>query len=143
MTIAVDFDGTIVTNQYPSIGVSVGAVPVIHVFQKLGFHVYLYTCRQSTQLDDALEWCSEHQIPLTTNQCSTTDNPHSKQYYDVLIDDHSFGCPITVIAGQRVTDWTKVAEWLFITKFISLGSYQKLLQDISDDIRNSYSINEK
>jgi len=56
--IAVDFDGTIVTHNYPEIG-----TPIIHIInylkeqKRIGNQLILWTCRSGKELMDAVEYC--------------------------------------------------------------------------------------
>jgi predicted mannosyl-3-phosphoglycerate phosphatase (HAD superfamily) len=43
--IAVDFDGTCVTHEYPYMGNDIGAVPVLRELAESGFKLILFTMR--------------------------------------------------------------------------------------------------
>lgn len=45
MIIAVDFDGTCVTHEFPEVGKDIGAVPVLKELVKKGHKIILYTMR--------------------------------------------------------------------------------------------------
>ena len=45
MYIAIDFDGTCVTHEYPNIGKDIGAIPVLKQLVKDGHKLILYTMR--------------------------------------------------------------------------------------------------
>ena len=69
MTIAVDFDGTIVTNRYPQIGSEKPfAVQTLKMLQKEGHHLILWTCRRDEELVDALNWCKERGLYFLTHK---------------------------------------------------------------------------
>ena len=63
--IAVDFDGCLVTNQYPDIG-----EPIIETISALkaehenGAKIILWTCRRGKHLVDAVAWCVDQGIHL-------------------------------------------------------------------------------
>ena len=60
--IAVDFDGTLCTNNWPEIGEpNLKLVSYLKKRQKLGDKLILWTCRCGKHLTEALEWC--------TNEC--------------------------------------------------------------------------
>lgn len=60
-TIAVDFDGTLCTNNYPDIGEPIyEVINFIKNKQDEGCKVILNTCRAGVYLFQALEWCHEH-----------------------------------------------------------------------------------
>ena len=61
MIIAVDFDGTIVEQNYPKIGKEISfAIETLKMLQGKGHRLILWTYRAGRQLDDALEFCSSH-----------------------------------------------------------------------------------
>jgi len=63
--IAVDFDGTLVTNKFPDMG-----EPIWHVIHDLkkeqtnGAKVILWTCRAGKMLDAAVAFCADNGIRL-------------------------------------------------------------------------------
>ena len=63
--IAVDFDGTLVTNEYPNIG-----APIHETIAKLkreqadGAKIILWTCREGVHVGEAINWCIKHDIRL-------------------------------------------------------------------------------
>lgn len=58
MIIAVDFDGTLVTDCYPSIGIpKEEIVQGIKEHQKAGDKIILWTCRTGTALIEAVDYC--------------------------------------------------------------------------------------
>jgi hypothetical protein len=61
MIIAIDFDGTIVTNKYPNIGEpNWGVINTIKSHQLKGDKIILWTCRNSDRLVAAVEYCKEY-----------------------------------------------------------------------------------
>lgn len=60
MTIAVDFDGTIVEHRYPAIGRERPfATATLRQLMKDGHKLILWTVREGELLDEAVEWCKE------------------------------------------------------------------------------------
>ena len=60
MTIAVDFDGTIVTHEYPKIGKELPfATDTLKLLIKEGHKLILWSVRENELLDEAVEWCRE------------------------------------------------------------------------------------
>ena len=56
--IAIDFDGTIVENQYPVIGRERPfALRTLRALQDKGFLLILWTCRTGADLEAAVEFC--------------------------------------------------------------------------------------
>jgi hypothetical protein len=63
MTIAVDFDGTIVEHKYPEIGkINLFAFETLKELQKQGHDLILWTSRYGKELDDAVNFCKSHGI---------------------------------------------------------------------------------
>lgn len=141
LIIAVDFDNTIVTDAYPQIGYPIGAFPVLKLLQSKGHHIYLYSCRQDHLLAQACDYCESKGLHISTShECwSMEDHPYSKQYFDILIDDHAFNCPTTIINNQRVVYWTRIALWLGENDYITREEYLQLYDDINKEIRDSLS----
>ena len=67
MTIAVDFDGTIVTHEYPNIGKEIPfAVQTLKMLQDDGHKLILWTVREGDLLRDAIQWCREKGLEFYT-----------------------------------------------------------------------------
>lgn len=120
MDIAVDFDGTCVTHEFPEIGKEIGATPVLRRIVE-HHNIILFTMRSNGQehgnvLDDAIEWFDERDIPLLGVQ----NNPHNdwsdspKAYANLYIDDLALGCPLLhpVHGGRPYIDWGAVEKML-------------------------------
>ena len=59
-TIAVDFDGTIVTHEYPKIGTELPfATETLKMLIKDHHQLILWTVREGKLLQDAIDWCKE------------------------------------------------------------------------------------
>lgn len=100
-TIAVDFDGTLVTHDFPRIGRAVpGAFEWLQKFQEAGATLILWTMRSDGDahgdvLTDAVNFCREHGVEfdsVNSNPQDWTTSP--KIYADIYIDDRAFGCPL-------------------------------------------------
>lgn len=95
--IAVDFDNTIAKTRYPEI---VEPIPeTINFLRKAkenGVTIILWTCREGTVLDDAVEWCKRNNVPIdlvNENVPSRSEywgNDSRKIGADLYIDDKSF-----------------------------------------------------
>ena len=123
LVIAVDFDGTCVTHEYPYIGQDVGAVPVLRELVEQGHRLILYTMRSGKLEKEALAWFQQHDIPLY----AVNKNPTQKQWTkspkvhaDVYIDDGALGCPLIRSANtsRPYVDWVKVREWLIAERIL-------------------------
>lgn len=116
--IAIDFDGTCVEHEYPSVGMDVeGAVETLRALNNKGHRLILFTMRSGDKLDKAIKWFKDREIELwavneNPEQREWTESP--KVFADVYIDDAALGCPIMFIDGVRrpVINWRKVREWL-------------------------------
>jgi len=65
--IAVDFDGTLCTNNWPGIGSPNYEVLSYIIGQKhFGARIILWTCRSGERLDAALKWCEEYGLKFDT-----------------------------------------------------------------------------
>ena len=78
--LAVDFDGTLVENQFPGIGkpdhVIAGAV---RAYKDMGWKIILWTCRTDEMLQDAVDFCKEQ---LGIEFDAVNDNlPEVQQYF--------------------------------------------------------------
>ena len=99
MTIAIDFDGTIVTNRYPEIGQEVPfAVETLKMLISDRHRLILWTCREGELLDEALRWCRERGIEFYAvnrdyPEETIDNNPHfsRKLKADLFIDDRNLG----------------------------------------------------
>lgn len=97
MKIAVDFDGTVVDNAYPKIGkVKPFAFETLKQLMADGHTLILWTCRQGSLLDQAVEFCKAagvvfYAVNSNYPEESPSDNLARKITADLFIDDHNFG----------------------------------------------------
>lgn len=95
--LAVDFDGTIVEDQFPLLGEpSLVVVDTIKEYQKAGWKVILWTCRTDAQLKEAVDFC-ETELDLHFDAVNQ-NLPEIQAYYggdtrkvfaDLYLDDRS------------------------------------------------------
>lgn len=122
MDIAVDFDGTVVTHEYPNVGEDVeNAVNTLHKMVHAGYNIIINTMRSGKELADAIEWYNTRGIKLygvnvNPTQHKWTSSP--KVYAQISIDDINFGCPVRWQNGHRVVDWFEIERELFGKKMI-------------------------
>ena len=115
MYIAIDFDGTCVTHDYPRIGKDIGAVTVLKRLVEAGHKLILNTMRSGKELQDAVNWFNENGIELYgANENSTqkrwTQSP--KVYANLYIDDAALGCPLRMnsdLSERPFVDWEVVS----------------------------------
>ena len=86
MVIAVDFDGTCVTHEFPQVGKDIGAVPVLKRLVSAGHQIILYTMR-----DDVHRVCRYQPFSACDSNILIPDT-----------QDNTFGMP-TVL--QVAVDW--------------------------------------
>lgn len=114
MIIAIDFDGTCVKHAYPRIGEDIGAVPVLKEFVRQGHQLVLNTMRSGDLLQDAINWFTMNDIPLTGANHTPgqeTWTQSSKVYAQIYIDDAALGCPTNYDGtGRPYVDWRVVAQ---------------------------------
>jgi len=97
LTLAVDFDGTIVENRFPEIG-----KPMLFAFESLkklqeeGHRLILWTYRHGEKLDEAVEFCEKnglkfHAINKSYPEEEFDDTISRKILADIFIDDRNLG----------------------------------------------------
>lgn len=97
LTIAVDFDGTIVENRYPEIGKPIlFAVETLLKLQEEGHHLILWTYRNGTSLDEAVYFCRKKGISFYAVNKSYPEELFDtslsrKIQADYFIDDRNIG----------------------------------------------------
>lgn len=99
MTIAVDFDGTIVTHKYPNIGEEIPfAVDTLKMLRNDGNKLILWSVREGKLLDAAVQWCRDRGLEFYAvnrdyPEETTDNNPHfsRKLKADMFIDDRNLG----------------------------------------------------
>lgn len=140
MIIAVDFDGTCVTHEFPRVGAEIGAAEVLKELTDKGHQIILFTMRshpneinQNRTLDggtinndplqDAIDWFKKHDIPLfgvneNPTQKDWTSSP--KPYAHIYIDDAALGVPLkhNSLSERPYVDWNMVKYYLHIKNII-------------------------
>lgn len=131
MVINIDFDGTVVTHDFPKVGKSIGAESVLKELVNNGHKLILFTMRSDKKeqnkssdpniiqingqfLSDSIKWFERNDIPLygiqtNPDQKLWTDSP--KSYAELMIDDSAFGCPLKYdinLSSRPFVDWDKV-----------------------------------
>lgn len=116
MVIAVDFDGTCVSHEYPGIGKDIGAESVLKKIVDSRHKIILYTMRSGEYLDEALVWFDKRGIQLygiNTNPTQRSWTKSPKCYAQLYIDDAALGCPLIYPENAReYADWNKIEEML-------------------------------
>jgi len=115
--IALDFDGTVVTHDYPAVGRDIGAEPVLKKLVARGHKLVLNTMRSGSKLREAEQWFIDRGIPLygsNKNPTQHTWTQSPKVFAHIYIDDAALGCPLTYAPEieRPYVDWTAVSEML-------------------------------
>lgn len=98
LTIAVDFDGTIVEDAYPRIGKpKIFAFETLKMLERKNHRLILWTYRHGTRLDEAVAFCKENGIEFYAVNKSYPEEQFSeaessrKINADIFIDDRNIG----------------------------------------------------
>ena len=140
MDILIDFDGTVVSHEFPDVGKDIGAVPVLKELIRNGHRLILFTMRSDienpvtdnpllhsqagTYLTDAVNWFTEQGIELYGIQKNPTQDKWTKSpkaYGHLMIDDSALGCPLIYnpeYSKRPFVDWVRVREHLIHSKII-------------------------
>jgi hypothetical protein len=100
MILAIDFDGTIVTDAFPNIGEPLFfAIEMLLKFKENGEKLILWTCREDSYdrkyLTEAVEFCRSKGLEFDAINENVSDSPYNhlgkgrKVYADFYIDDKS------------------------------------------------------
>lgn len=138
MFIAIDFDGTCVSNDFPKMGKDIGAVPVLKELVEKGHTLILNTVRSDEKekkksnvlksevkgntLTEAVNWFKENDIELkyiNRNPIQWTYSTSNKVDAALFIDDKSLGCPLIYDPeiDDYYMDW-KIGRELLVEKGI-------------------------
>ncbi len=97
LTLAVDFDGTIVEDAYPGIGKPrLFAFETLKKLQEEGHLLILWTYRSGVRLEEAIDFCEENGIEFYAVNRSFPEEEYSpsmsrKINADIFIDDRNIG----------------------------------------------------
>ena len=133
IAINIDFDGTVVTHDFPRVGKDIGSQKVLKKLVEKGHQLILFTMRDDTPdimdeyyqikpgnryLTDAINWFKNNDIPLYGIQSNPTQlqwTTSPKSYAELLIDDTALGCPLKFdlsISNRPFVDWIEVEKML-------------------------------
>lgn len=99
MIIAVDFDGTIVTHEYPKIGKEIPfATQTLKMLINDGHRLILWSVREGRLLEDAVNWCRERGLEFyAVNKDYPEEEKANNNHFsrklkaDMWIDDRNVG----------------------------------------------------
>lgn len=129
ITLAIDFDGTLVEHKYPKIGKEIPfAVDTVKMLHREGYRLILWTVREGALLDEAVDWCTKRGLSFyAINRNYPEESIHDEAYSrklkaDLFIDDRNVG---------------GLPSWGMIYKMISQGmSFQEvILQSLGESKR--------
>ncbi|RGM46856.1 MULTISPECIES: BT0820 family HAD-type phosphatase [Bacteroides] len=98
MTIAVDFDGTIVEHDYPRIGKEIPfAIDTLKMLRQEQHRLILWSVREGKLLEEAVAWCKERGLEFyAVNRDYPEEKLQDKGFSrklkaDIFIDDRNLG----------------------------------------------------
>lgn len=111
MTIAVDFDGTIVEHKYPEIGKEIPfATATLKMLINDHHKLILWSVREGKLLEEAVEWCRAHGVEFyAINKDYPEEEVEKSKHFsrkikaDVWIDDRNIG---------GLPDWGTIYEMI-------------------------------
>jgi len=110
MTIAIDFDGTIVEHNFPYIGKPIPlAIETMKEWQSKGYKLILWTMRSYEYLEEALAYCEKNGIKffgVNENPTQAVWTTSAKAFAHVYIDDLAVGVP----TKNGVLDWEEIKK---------------------------------
>jgi hypothetical protein len=131
ITVAIDFDGSSVTHDFPYVGKDIGSQKVLKRLVENRHKLILWTMRSHKTTDiidrhgniptesidtlqEAIDWFEDNDIPLygvNRNPTQDTWTSSEKAYAQLYIDDASLGCPLKYdlnLSLRPFVDWEKV-----------------------------------
>lgn len=117
LIIGIDFDGTIVTHEYPVLGKPVPwAIETMKELQAHGHKLMLWTMRSGRELEQAVNYLAKNGIILWgINENPEWQTGSNKQYAHLYIDDACLGCPlINPSEGRPYVNWHHVKKDLYV-----------------------------
>lgn len=129
--IAIDFDGTIVTHDYPRVGKPIPlAKEVINMLTDNGHLCFLWTMRDNETLEAAKQYCKDNGIMLCNYNMSPDQFSTSpKQYATIYIDDAALGCPLRYdsdMSRRPYVDWYRIAGMLTNSGLLTQEQFKSL-----------------
>ena len=128
MTIAVDFDGTIVRHRYPAIGEEIPfATQTLKKLIEERHQLILWSVREGELLDDAVEWCRQRGVEFyAVNRDYPEEDIQLNEHFsrklkvDLFIDDRNVG---------GLPDWGTIYQMIHDRKTLE----QILLEELQSE----------
>jgi len=129
MIIAVDFDGTIVTHEYPRIGKEIPfAIDTLKRLQSIPDHlIVLWTVREGAELEEAVGYCRKRGLEFYAVNNNYPEEKAENQEprklkADIFIDDRNLG---------GLPDWGVIYQMI---------KSKKYFDPISNEIQQEYQL---
>ncbi len=128
MTIAVDFDGTIVRHRYPAIGEEIPfATQTLKKLIEERHQLILWSVREGKLLDEAVEWCRQRGVEFyAVNRDYPEEDIQLNEHFsrklkvDLFIDDRNVG---------GLPDWGTIYQMIHDRKTLE----QILLEELQSE----------
>jgi len=133
MTIAVDFDGTIVEHRYPAIGKERPfATATLRQLMTDGHKLLLWSVREGETLQEAIDWCKERGVRFyAANTFLDEDDGES---IDTMDKNPSFSRKLKVDCFIDDRNVGGLPDWGAIYQIISRGiTFEEYLQEQAAD----------
>lgn len=123
MTIAIDFDGTVVEHKYPKIGSELPfATDTLKMLINEGHRLILWSVREGALLDEAVEWCRARGVEFYSvnrdypEELEENNNHFSRKLkVDLFVDDRNIG---------GLPDWGQIYHMIHDNK-----TYQDIIEE--------------
>lgn len=136
MTIAIDFDGTIVEHRYPEIGAEIPfAIETLKMLIKERHRLILWSVREGELLEEAVEYCRQRGVEFyAVNKDYPEEKKTDKGYtrklkVDMFIDDRNLG---------GLPDWGTIYRMIKEEK-----SYMDIVREELTDTEDYYEQSKK
>ena len=136
MTIAVDFDGTIVEDRYPKIGTERPfATDTLRMLIQERHRLILWTVREGELLDEAVQWCKDRGVEFFAVNRDFPEESEKNRHFsrkikaEVWIDDRNLG---------GIPEWGQIYHMIHDNL-----TWQDLLRDASRRTLNDHSAPKK
>ena len=136
MTIAVDFDGTIVEDRYPKIGAERPfATDTLRMLIQERHRLILWTVREGELLDEAVQWCKDRGVEFFAVNRDFPEESEKNRHFsrkikaEVWIDDRNLG---------GIPDWGQIYHMIHDNL-----TWQDLLRDASRRTLHDHSAPKK
>ena len=126
MSIAVDFDGTIVEHKYPEIGKEIPfATSTLRMLAEQRHQIILWTVRRGELLEEAVEWCRERGVEFYAV---------NKNFPEESVDNNGGYCKINAELFIDDRNLGGIPDWGTIYKVITEGKKWSEIYSNSEEV---------